>query len=147
MLTGWLTGSERLAAYRDAALFALPSWQENFGLSVAEALALGVPVVVSDRVNLAEDIREAGAGWVVPPAAAALENALREAMQDAATRAERGRAAWVLSRKRFTWSSVAGQLEDLYRTVVGSSHSLRAGDCGSVRSATRVDGVGMDRDG
>jgi glycosyltransferase involved in cell wall biosynthesis len=51
---------------RGARLFALPSHQENFGLAVAEAMAAGVPVLVSPAVNLANDILAHGAGWVAP---------------------------------------------------------------------------------
>src|SRR5437588_3274656 len=47
--TGMLNGDEVTAAYRAASVFVLPSWQENFGLSVVEAMAAGCPVVVSDR--------------------------------------------------------------------------------------------------
>jgi glycosyltransferase involved in cell wall biosynthesis len=117
LMPGWLAGIDRVAAYRDAALFALPSWQENFALSVAEALALGVPVVVSDRVNLAPDVLDAGAGWAVPPDAVALGDALRRAMQDEGGRAERGRAGRALARRRFAWSTVAGELESLYEAA------------------------------
>jgi glycosyltransferase involved in cell wall biosynthesis len=127
LMPGWLAGVDRVAAYRDAALFALPSWQENFALSVAEALALGVPVVVSDRVNLAPDVLDAGAGWAVPPDAVALGDALRRAMKDENGRGERGRAGQVLARQRFTWSTVADQLEGLYeataRGVTEPAHS------------------------
>jgi glycosyltransferase involved in cell wall biosynthesis len=55
-----------------AALLALRSHQENFGLVVIEALACGVPVLVSPHVNLADDVQAVGAGWVVPLEPAAL---------------------------------------------------------------------------
>jgi glycosyltransferase involved in cell wall biosynthesis len=147
LLTGWLTGTARLAAYRDAALFALPSWQENFSLSVAEALACGLPAVISERVNLADEIVEAGAGWVVPLAPDALEIALRRAMEDGEARAERGRSAWVLARRRFTWPAVAAELESLYRTLLGSTQGPRSESRGSVRAAAHVSGVRTEHDG
>src|SRR5205814_1880206 len=63
---GWLEGNEKAAALREAALLALPSHQENFGLAVVEALACKVPVLLSTQVNLAGEIEAAEAGWSVP---------------------------------------------------------------------------------
>ena len=52
--------------YKKASVFVLPSLHENFGLAAAEAMAAGVPVVVTDQVGLAKDIAEFRAGIVVP---------------------------------------------------------------------------------
>src|SRR5262245_12331133 len=60
---GWIQGVEKYQVIQRADLFVLPSQQENFGISVAEAMALGVPVIVSKRVNLADEIVNANAGW------------------------------------------------------------------------------------
>ena len=65
IFTGWLDGTLKAAALNGASLFVLPSYQENFGLSVVEAMASRVPVIVSTQVNLSEEIAAAGAGWVV----------------------------------------------------------------------------------
>lgn len=62
--TGMVTGDAKWGAYRAAEAFALPSHQENFGLVVAEALSCGVPVLISDKVNIWREIRDAGAGLV-----------------------------------------------------------------------------------
>jgi glycosyltransferase involved in cell wall biosynthesis len=124
LFVGWVEGVDRLAAYRDAALFVLPSQQENFALSVAEAMALGVPVVVSDRVNLADDIRDAGAGWV-SGAEPELGQALWAALSDKGERRARGLAGRALVRRRFTWSVVARQLLELYRGLVRGREGAR----------------------
>ncbi len=55
----------------------LPSYQENFGVAVAESLAAGTPVIVSDRVNLHPDVTEAAVGAVVPPEVAPLAREIR----------------------------------------------------------------------
>ncbi|MHB8636591.1 MAG: glycosyltransferase [Fimbriimonadaceae bacterium] len=54
--TGMLQGAEKWGAFRAAEVFILPSHQENFGLSVAEALSCGVPVLISDKVNIWREI-------------------------------------------------------------------------------------------
>ena len=66
LFPGWLNGEKKDAALRQASLLALPSYHENFGLCVMEALACGVPVLISPHVNLAPDIEAAGAGWIAP---------------------------------------------------------------------------------
>jgi glycosyltransferase involved in cell wall biosynthesis len=117
LFTGWLEGGARAAVLRDAALLALPSRQENFGLSVVEALASGVPVLISEAVNLADDVRAAGAGWVAPLDPAALAAGLREALDAESERARRGKAGRELVERRFTWSRVGAELAALYRTL------------------------------
>ena len=64
--TGMLLGEEKLAALRDAQMFVLPSYSENFGLAVVEAMACGLPVVISDQVNIWREVAAAGAGLVGP---------------------------------------------------------------------------------
>ena len=62
--TGMLSGPLKWGAFRAADAFALPSHQENFGIAVVEALACGVPVLISDRINIWREIQSAGAGLV-----------------------------------------------------------------------------------
>ena len=64
--TGPLYDDEKWAALAAAEVFALPSHQENFGVAVAEALACGVPVLLSQRVNIWREIVEDGAGFAEP---------------------------------------------------------------------------------
>ena len=65
-LTGALSGEDRFLTLHEAEVFVLPSYSENFGQAVAEAMACAVPVVVSDCVNISTEVRAAGAGLVVP---------------------------------------------------------------------------------
>jgi glycosyltransferase involved in cell wall biosynthesis len=62
--SGPLYGNAKWAAVRSAEAYILPSHQENFGISVAEALACGVPVLITDRVNIWREIQAEKAGFV-----------------------------------------------------------------------------------
>src|SRR6266540_1277690 len=65
LMTGRLEGAEKWGAYASAELFLLPSRQENFAITVAEAMQMAVPVVISNRVNTWPYVQDAGAGLVV----------------------------------------------------------------------------------
>jgi glycosyltransferase involved in cell wall biosynthesis len=64
--TGSLEGDLKWGALRAAQAFVLPSHQENFGIAVAESLAAGRPVLISDQVNIWKAIQDAGVGLVEP---------------------------------------------------------------------------------
>jgi glycosyltransferase involved in cell wall biosynthesis len=117
-LVGWVAGARKRAFLAGAALVALPSRQENFGICVAEAMACGTPVLVSDKVNLAPEIRTAGAGWVTPLQLEPLREALRVALGDEPERRRRGAAGRALAERRFRWDAVADELvERVYRPL------------------------------
>jgi glycosyltransferase involved in cell wall biosynthesis len=122
---GWVDGSVRRVLLRQASLFALPSHQENFGLAVAEAMAAGCPVVVTSRVNLAEDINTAGAGWIASEEPHALGDALRDAVGNATERESRGRAARILA-ERYRWTRVAAELAAAYAAAIEQASGRRA---------------------
>lgn len=62
---GMLTGDVKVGAFRSAEFFALTSHQENFGIAVAEALVVGTPVLITNKVNIWREIESDGAGFVV----------------------------------------------------------------------------------
>ena len=113
---GWLANERKEVALQNAALLALPSRQENFGVCVMESLACGVPVLVSPQVNLSQQIETAGAGWVAELDEKSLQTAMRKALSSPTERVARGKAGRELA-KRFTWSIVASQLIVLYQSV------------------------------
>jgi glycosyltransferase involved in cell wall biosynthesis len=122
VFTGWVEGERKEELLRGASLFALPSYQENFGLSALEAMAHGVPVLVTPQVNLAEQIEAANAGWVVEREE--LGRGLGRVLNDQADLTQRGRAAYEFA-KRYSWEKAAVNLVDLYREIKCSSKSLR----------------------
>jgi glycosyltransferase involved in cell wall biosynthesis len=62
---GMLTGDEKWGAFRAASFFVLPSHQENFGIAVVEAMALGVPVLITKNVNIWQEVQRSKCGCVV----------------------------------------------------------------------------------
>ena len=64
VFTGMLRGAMKQGAIASADAFILPSHQENFGISVVEALAAGVPVLISNRVNIWREIDADRAGYI-----------------------------------------------------------------------------------
>lgn len=120
LFSGWLNGEQKWQVLRQASLLALPSYQENFGFCVLEALTCGVPVLVSPHVNLANEIERFRAGWISSVRHDHLESALRAALASEDERRRRGNAAKLLS-KEFSLDRMADELINLYSTI-GVSH-------------------------
>lgn len=119
IFTGPLYDEAKWAAFRDADVFALPSQNENFGNSAAEAIACGTPVIVTDQCGIAPIIAEK-AGLVVKHDSTSLANALRLLLGDvdlaAQFRANCGETAAGL-----TWEAPLEQMEVLYREAIAGS--------------------------
>lgn len=64
VFTGMLEGAMKQGALASADVFVLPSHQENFGIAVIEALAVGVPVLISNKVNIWREVQADNAGYV-----------------------------------------------------------------------------------
>lgn len=124
-ILGPVSGAERYAIFDGAALVVLPSHYESFGLAAAEALARGVPVVVSDRVKFAEHVNAAAAGRVVPLRAAALAAACIELLRNPSERERMGRTGRAYVQQHLAWPTVAGQMVELYRRVVSSRRTAQ----------------------
>ncbi len=93
LFTGMLRGPERAAALHDATLFVLPSYQENFGVVVIEAMAVGTPAIVSDQVATHWRVAESQAGEVIPTDTDAMTRVLSRWLDNPAMRATASRNA------------------------------------------------------
>jgi glycosyltransferase involved in cell wall biosynthesis len=117
---GLLDHRAKLAAFTDAAMFVLPSYSENFGLAIVEALACGVPVAISDRVNIWREIAAVGAGVVAPPTVDDVAQQIETLAADPARAAEMGGRGRTLVTERFSWGKIARDLETVYRSLAPS---------------------------
>ena len=116
-LAGFLDGAARMQAFYDADVFALPAVGEGLPMVVLEALATGLPAIVSPGCNLLE-VGQYGAGVVVEAEVEALAGALRDLLTDAAKRQIMGLAAQKLVRERFTWDAIVVRLEQVYQSLI-----------------------------
>ena len=119
VLTGYLDGAERLAALAAADVFCLPATGEGLSMAALEAMAAGLPVILSPGCNLPE-AAEAGAGVIVEPQVQPLATALGDLLPDATRRAAMGAAGQALVRERFTWEAAALGLENVYQEIAVS---------------------------
>jgi glycosyltransferase involved in cell wall biosynthesis len=116
--SGFVQGEAKHEAVAEADVFVLPSYSENFGLGAAEAMAAGLPVIVSDGVGLAELVRRAGAGVVVPAGAPGpLARAIRQ-LSEPAFRERAGCAALELAAREFSHERLGRQLVALYEGLL-----------------------------
>ena len=125
---GQVQGADKDALLAAADAFVLLSSQENFGIAVAEALAVGLPVVISDQVALAPDVQAEGAGLVVPIDAGAAADALVTIDANPERRLEMGRRATQLVGEKYSWDRTARALADLFTTLVPGAAKLRRTD-------------------
>jgi len=116
--TGMLQGEEKRAALRDATLFVLPSYSENFALAVVEAMAAGLPVVISHKVNIWREVATAKAGLVTKCDVRELHNALRALLDDPLRGKEMGQRGQQLVSDQFSWERVGRRMNTIYRQLL-----------------------------
>ena len=112
-LAGPRYGEDRLSALSDADVWALPSHTENFGNAVIEAMASGVPTIISTEVNLAPDVLAARAGYVAADDPSAFARELTKLL-DAPDERRRLAAAGRNFAARYDWRSISKQLAAMF---------------------------------
>jgi glycosyltransferase involved in cell wall biosynthesis len=115
--TGAVHGADKAALLAQAQLLVLPSYSENFGNVVVEAMAAGCPVIVSPEVGLADVVQQTGAGWVVEGEMVALGGAVARLVANPELRRDMGARGRAVAHERFSWSVVARDMEALYASV------------------------------
>ncbi len=120
--SGALRGEQKWQAYQQADLFVLPTYSENFGISVAEALAAGTPAIVTKGAPWA-GLEARGAGWWtdigLDPLVACLEDALCRTTDDLNDMGLCGRS-WM--EENYSWASVGLKMTETYRWILNGSN-------------------------
>jgi glycosyltransferase involved in cell wall biosynthesis len=111
---GPVTDAHKWALYEEAELFVLPSYSENFGNVVAEAMAMGCPVVVSPEVGIAAMVKAREAGAVVDCDPSNLATVINDLLTDGLKRSQMGLRGRETARAGLSWDGVAAQMENLY---------------------------------
>lgn len=114
---GHLDTDDLVQEYQRANILVMPSYQENFGMSAAEAMAAERPVIISDAVNIAPAVEAAGAGLVVPLDGTALAQAIIALAKSPAARAAMGKRGRQYARDNYSPPAVAKKMVDLYLTI------------------------------
>jgi glycosyltransferase involved in cell wall biosynthesis len=114
---GFLGGQDKLSAMAAASVFALPSYSENFGIALVEALAAGLPCVLSDQIGIAPDVEASSAGLVTSCEVASLTSALQRLLADAALRAQLSDNAKRLAQQRYSLEAMTCSLIELYEGI------------------------------
>ena len=114
---GRVDGSTKAAAFTAATVFALPSHSENFGIAAAEALAAGVPCVLSPGVAIADKVAEWGAGEVADMTPRATADALAVYLNSPQARTAASAAAKRLALAEYSTDVMGERLMTLYRGI------------------------------
>jgi glycosyltransferase involved in cell wall biosynthesis len=115
---GEVSDEHKWALYEGATMFILPSYSENFGNVVAEAMAVACPVVVTKEVGLASLVLETGAGVVADGEPALLAKAINELRGDEVRRKRYGLAGQRTVKAKLSWDAAAAQLAEVYGSVI-----------------------------
>jgi glycosyltransferase involved in cell wall biosynthesis len=116
--SGFVEGPMKDLLLQGADMFVLTSHSENFGVAVLEAMAAGLPVVVTPRVALASVIEKHHLGCVAEPDVAALFAALDYCLNHPQKAKEMGVRARQIILEQYTWEQITDKLIDLYTTII-----------------------------
>lgn len=113
IITGPLYGQDKLEAYIDADIYVLPSIYETFPITVLEACACGLPIILSDRCGIADTI-DNQAGIVVTYDDGHLNDAIFNLLYNNGLRRQFGKNAQQLVTRKFNWPNITEQIEKIY---------------------------------
>jgi glycosyltransferase involved in cell wall biosynthesis len=133
LFLGPVDGAARTALLHRSAVLALTSYSENFGNAVLEAMAAGTPVLVTEEVGLATEVKSSGAGVVCAGEPSAVGAALRDLLADPERRATMGRAGRGAVAQRYGWAQVAAEMEGVYRQLASTASTASAVQAGTRR--------------
>lgn len=115
---GPVEDDQKWEVYQNSDVFILPTFSENFGIVVAEALASGLPVITTTGTPW-EDLEKYDCGWWVEPTVSGLVSAMRDAFSlSAEQRQKMGLRGKKLVQHKYSWNSVARQMKEVYQRIL-----------------------------
>ncbi len=118
LFVGMVHDDDKWALLHEADLFALPSHHEAFPNAVVEAMAAGLPVVVSEHVGISEEIHGAGVGLVTSLDSADVGSAIESLLSDANLRRSLGEAGSKHVREHWSWERTTRDIAKAYEGIV-----------------------------
>jgi glycosyltransferase involved in cell wall biosynthesis len=116
--SGFVEGEMKDLLMQGADLFALTSYSENFGVAVLEAMAVGLPVVVTPGVALASVVEQNQLGYVAELDIVAIATNLQHCLDYPQTAKEMGDRARQLVREKYSWERNASNLSEVYAAIL-----------------------------
>jgi glycosyltransferase involved in cell wall biosynthesis len=116
--TGFVSGVEKDLVLQGSDLFVLPSFSENFGVAIAEAMAAGLPVVLTPGIQISEEVAAADAGLVVEGEVEPLASAIAQLLTSVDLREKMGQKGKQLVRDRYSWEGIAQELIKHYSAII-----------------------------
>jgi len=120
---GFVSGYDKHLLLQGSDVFALPSYSENFGIAVAEAMAAQLPVIITPGVQIAPEIENAKAGLIIEGKQQHLTEAIAQLLQTPQDRQQLGKNALQLVRQHYSWRAIAQQLAEAYLKLINSSYT------------------------
>jgi glycosyltransferase involved in cell wall biosynthesis len=121
---GFLSGTDKFEALADADVFVLPSYSENFGIAAVEAMAIGVPVILTDQAGIHREVAERRAGLITPADAVLLADAINTMLSDDRLQCELGRNARLLAGSHFSPEAVINRVIEAYEIALHRSYTF-----------------------
>jgi glycosyltransferase involved in cell wall biosynthesis len=122
---GFVTGATKDLFLQGADLFVLTSHSENFGMAVLEALAAGLPVLVTSGVALADLVKQDRLGYVAELDGDAIASTLQHFFNSPHIAQEMGDRARQLILEQYTWDRIASSLVEVYKTTIEPAPILK----------------------
>ncbi|MBF2013975.1 MAG: glycosyltransferase [Rivularia sp. T60_A2020_040] len=115
---GFVTGEDKDLLLQGADMFVLPSFSENFGIAIAEAMAVGIPVIITPGIQIAPSIAEAEAGLVVEGQVNTLTAAIEKLLAFPQLRQQLGENGRQFVHSNYSWSTIAKDLSSVYSAII-----------------------------
>jgi glycosyltransferase involved in cell wall biosynthesis len=133
---GFVIGEDKDLLLQGSDMFVLPSFSENFGIAVAEAMAAGLPVIITPGIQIAPEVAAAEAGLVVEGEVEPLAQAIAQLLQSPNQRQQLAENGKHLVKHQYSWSAIAQQLTSVYSAIIHKQPLPHSGCQNAIASST-----------